>query len=167
MALDSYTYGTVDRVERMVGDIVTGHQFTVSTVPDLAAVETFLDDAAAEIHGRMALAGHAPLTAAATLASYPLAYNWLRNCNSLGAACKALTSRSSEVSYDQGPGSSAGRGGNVCGRYQALLDLIADGVLGNLGLPLDTSTTTEGLATGVTTTPRFFRDWTHLSEPAS
>lgn len=166
MALDSYTYGTVDRVERMVGDIVSGHQFGVSTVPDAAGIEIFLDDAASEIHGRMALAGYAPLTAAATLAAAPLAFNWLRNVNSLGGACKALASKSSEVSYAQDPGSAGSRGGTVCGSYKALLDEIAEGVLGQLGLPLDTATSTEGLASGVTTVPRFFRDWTNLTEPA-
>lgn len=90
MGVSTYTYGTVARVEALVGDIVASRTFTTGTTPKLAQVETFLDDTAAEIHAAMAEAGFTPPLATAVATDAPRASNWLALINSYGACALVL-----------------------------------------------------------------------------
>jgi len=92
VALGTYTYGTVARVEALVGDIAASRTFATGTTPKLAQVEQFLDDTAAEIHAAMAEAGYTPPLPATVTADAPRASNWLALINSYGACALVLQS---------------------------------------------------------------------------
>jgi len=166
LAVGAYTYGTVDRVERLIGDIATGHQFGTSTRPNTQAIEGWLDDIASEMHLSLAIGQYTVQTAAVMAASYPLVSALLISCNSLGAAMLGLVSMSSEVAYSQDPEAYGNRNQNVRTLYLKMLKGLEGTGLADLGFPQTGGVNAVAMFSGVDTDPRFFRDWTHLSEPA-
>ena len=87
MAVDANTYGTVARVERQVGDLVTSRLFTTSTTPTKAQVEAALDDVAAEINAELDYMNY---SVPVLTADDPHAFNFLRAANTFGAAALVL-----------------------------------------------------------------------------
>ena len=93
MSVNSYTYGTVKGVHRRIGWIVPNRQmFDGESVPTAEDVEQTLDQAASEIHMRLARAGYPVNTAATLSADSPRAYAWLQALNEDGAGATLLGS---------------------------------------------------------------------------
>lgn len=88
MAVGANTYGTVVRVETLVGDLVPSRDFTTSTIPTEAQVEQALDDVAAEINVELEWAGYTVPVASSTNAT---AHAYLVAANSAGAAARVMT----------------------------------------------------------------------------
>lgn len=91
MSVNSYTYGTVKGVHRRIGWVVPNRQmFDGESTPTMEDVEATLDQAASEIHMRLARAGY-PVNTAATLASdSPRTSVWLAALNEDGATVSIL-----------------------------------------------------------------------------
>lgn len=163
MAVDSYTYGTVVQVQRLVGDLAPGRVFTATSQPSLADVESILDDIATEVHAELSLGGYPVETKATLDSSYPRAAGWLANINSLGAAMRLSDTEPGEATPNFEIASVQTRLGRIAAQYKAGLDKIKGSTLEGLGLPRSSS---EGLsiATPVTTNSRFYRGFTHESD---
>src|SRR3990167_9452305 len=101
MALNSYTYGTVARVERIIGDIVESRKFREETTPDKTNIEGALDDVASEIHMELAKHGYDVLTNAALTTLAPRVQLFLQHANSVGAAVYIINTISAEAFVPQ------------------------------------------------------------------
>ncbi len=134
MAVGSFTYGTVARVEALVGDVVASRTFATGTTPKLAQVETFLDDTAAEIHAAMAEAGYTVPTSAEATTSAPRAANWLALINTYGAAAMVLQSVPYESQAPEVSEAPNSRSGWFYKRFKEGLEKISGRFLANLGL---------------------------------
>lgn len=88
MALDANTYGTVARVEALVGDLVASRTFGSVTIPTLSQVETFLDDIAVQLNMELERTGY---TVPVSSSANPQAFRYLRYSNSCGAAALVLS----------------------------------------------------------------------------
>lgn len=88
MAVDANTYGSHEDVERLIGDLVRGREFTIDTVPALATVEATLDSVAATINAELAAEFYvAPIVEA----DDPIAYAYAKRANIAGAAGRLLS----------------------------------------------------------------------------
>lgn len=95
MVVDANTYGTVERVQRMIGDLVSSRLFTTSTVPTLAQVEDTLNDIADILNTELKLHGY---TVPVSVATDPEAFRLLRYTNSAGASGAILAQLATESS---------------------------------------------------------------------
>lgn len=83
------TYGSIERVQVYVGDIVDGRVFSVNTVPKTTQVTEILNDISAEINVHLKRAGYSvPVTTAAS----PNEKRFLDMEASKGAAAQVLKS---------------------------------------------------------------------------
>ena len=96
MAVGAYTYGTVEGIQRLIGDIVSSRTFSASTVPSSSQVEQELDNVAAEINAELDVNGYIVIINGT---SYPHAYGLAKAANEYGAAARLLSTIPSE-SYD-------------------------------------------------------------------
>lgn len=94
MAVAANTYGTVERVQRLIGDLIPGRAFSLTTNPTLAEVEGFLDDAADFLNMELKAAGY---TVPVALATDPETFRYLRLINSAGAAWFILNTKPAEA----------------------------------------------------------------------
>lgn len=110
MAVDANTYGTVARVEAMVGDLVADRTFADGgspTIPSLTEVELFLDDVASEINVELDYMNY---TVPVSASNFPAAHAFLAAANSAGAAAKVLGMLPAESYVDpENEESAAGR----------------------------------------------------------
>ncbi len=135
MAVGVYTYGSVARVQSLVGDVVASRTFGTGTVPTLVEVELFLDDIASQIHAAMAEGGYTVPTAAVLTTSAPRAAGWLGMLNSLGACALVLQSLPYEAQAAALPDAPPSRGNWFQRRFEDGLKRIAEGnFLATLGL---------------------------------
>lgn len=95
MAVGANTYGTVARVETLVGDLVASRTFTTGTVPTIAQVETFLDDVANEINAYLSMNQYTMPVSATTDAQ---ARGIVTSANCYGAAALVLAMLPTEIS---------------------------------------------------------------------
>lgn len=94
MTVEANTYAEHEDVERLIGDIVSGREFTADTVPSLAQVETELDNAAADINRELDQVGY---TVPVVEADWPTAYAFLKAANAYGAAAVLLSTIPAEA----------------------------------------------------------------------
>jgi len=128
MAVDADSYGTIERLEAIVGDIVinssSARTFSTSTIPTLIQAEGFIDDIAAELNTALINAGY---VSPVVVGDDKAAFNYLRYANTCGAALLALDSLPVE-SY-QGPDFTnipVGRRGHCQNVYLAALKVIRE-----------------------------------------
>lgn len=88
MAVGANSYGTVAKVEAMVGDLVASRTFAVSTTPTLAQVESFIDERASELNVALAYSGY---TVPVDSDNDPTTHEWLAYINSVGASLSVLS----------------------------------------------------------------------------
>ena len=93
MPIATDTYADVPRVESLVRDLITGGQFSATTVPTRDAVIEFLDDVADQIN--MTLKNY-DYTAPIALGTDPETFRFVRSVNAAGAAALVLASKPSE-----------------------------------------------------------------------
>ncbi len=134
MAVGDSTYGTVARVQALVGDVVASRTFGTTTVPTLVQVESFLDDTASEMHAAMAEGGYIALTATALGTTAPRAANYLALLNSYGAAALVLQSKPYEAQTAEIPDAPPTRAGWFRKRFQDGLTQIKGNFLTYLGM---------------------------------
>ena len=84
MPLNANTYGTVQRVQDMIGDMLPNRTFTSDTTPSLSAVETALNDTANYLN--MELEQHGYITPV----EHEATRGFLAWANSAGAASEVL-----------------------------------------------------------------------------
>lgn len=96
MAVDANTYGTVEGIQRLIGDIVADRTFGVDTTPSTTQAEAELDAVAAEINAELDAYGY---TVPIDSTNYPYAYNAAKAANAYGAAARLLSTIPSEA-YD-------------------------------------------------------------------
>jgi hypothetical protein len=118
------SYGTEARVEALVGDVVTGRNFTGSTIPTSTQVLAWIDDVEAEANSMLEEQGYAvPVTAAAS----PQGHAWLVSAVSHGAAAIVLSSMPAESYSLPGEDSpSANRRQFLEATYKRLLKAITE-----------------------------------------
>jgi len=124
MAIDSDTYGTVLRVEGLVGDIAQGLVFSLTSNPTLAQVQQFLNDTAAELNSSLTFAEY---TVPVVVGTDKAAFNLLAYGNSCGAAFLVLDSLPAEAYTEPGEESPAqGRKQSLEKIFRRLLKTITD-----------------------------------------
>jgi len=96
MPLDDNTYGTVEGIQRLIGDIVKDRTFSETTVPSTEQVEAELDNVAADINSALDVMGY---TVPVDETSYPYAYGFLKAANEYGASARLLGTIPTEA-YD-------------------------------------------------------------------
>lgn len=128
MALEANTYGTVARVEALVGDVVAGRTFGAATKPlNDDEVEDILDDIAADINIEWEGARYTLETAANLETNQPRVFDYLRSLNSIGAAAMVLDTLPS-ISIGAGiDGEGGGRRDALQRRYLSGLKRIREG----------------------------------------
>ena len=89
-------YGTKEGIERLIGDIVSGRNFSTSTVPTISQVEAELVNVAAEIDLALDSVGY---TVPINEDDYPHAYAFVKAANEYGAAARVLSMIPTEA-YD-------------------------------------------------------------------
>jgi len=124
MATDDNTYGTVERVEARVGDLVSGRKFLNTTVPTVTEVESLLDDVAARINGELRINGY---TVPVATGDDPEAFAWLRAANSAGAAAMVLNSVPGESMEPDATSPEVTRIRGLWAELNAVLKAIKDG----------------------------------------
>ena len=135
MAVGTNTYGTVAKVEALVGDVVASRLFTTGTVPTLAQVEAFLDDIASELHGALAQGGYAVQTKTNLTTNAPRAVDWLSLLNAYGACALVLQTLPYEAQAAALPDAPPSRGNWFRKRYEDGLERIRkENFLAVLGL---------------------------------
>ncbi|KAF0138174.1 MAG: hypothetical protein FD153_1481 [Rhodospirillaceae bacterium] len=135
MGISSYSFGTVARVEALVGDVVASRAFATETTPTLAQVEMFLDDAASEMHSAMAEGGYSLVTAVQLAIDAPRAANWLALLNTYGACAMALQSLPYEAQAAALPDAPPSRGNWFRKRFEDGLERIRkSNALARMGL---------------------------------
>lgn len=87
MAVEANTYAEATDVERLIGDIVEDREFTETTVPSLAQVETELNNVAADLNRELDQVGY---TVPVDETNYATAYAYLKAANAYGAAAVLL-----------------------------------------------------------------------------
>ena len=147
MALNSYTYGTIARVERIIGDIVDSRKFSELTSPDKFNIEGILDDVASEIHIELAKYGYDVKTNASLLTLAPRVQLFLQHMNCIGAAVYILNTISVEAFVPQDENGSMTRAQRLWATYKRLLGQINTQAFSRLGLTKN-SMITEGLFVG-------------------
>ena len=128
MATGDYTYGTVTRLEALVGDLVTSRTFSGSTVPTTTEAEAILDDIAAEINAELEASRYTLETASDLATNQPRISEFLIAVNSWGAAAVVLSTHPS-ASYAPGnevEGPIDGRANAYRARYNAGLKRIQE-----------------------------------------
>lgn len=88
MAVGANTYGSVEGVEKLVGDLVSGREFGASTVPTETQVESVLDDVAMDINRELEAAS---FTVPVDSDDYPTAHGFVAALNNYGAASIVLS----------------------------------------------------------------------------
>ncbi len=135
MSVGAYTYGTVAKVEALVGDVVASRTFATGTVPALARVEAFLDDTASLMRAALAQGGYAIQTKTALTASAPRAVDWLSLLNVYGACALVLQSLPYEAQSAALPDAPPSRGNWFQRRFEDGLERIRkEGFLAVMGL---------------------------------
>lgn len=135
MSVGTYTYGTVAKVEALVGDVVASRTFGTGTVPTLAQVEAFLDDTASQVHTALAQGGYAIETKTALTTSAPRAVDWLSLLNIYGAAALVLQTLPYEAQAAALPDAPPSRGNWFQKRFEDGLERIRkEGFLAIMGL---------------------------------
>lgn len=134
MAVAATTYGTVAKVEALVGDVVASRTFTSGTVPTLAQAESFLDDIASQIHAAMAEGGYTPPTATVLSIDAPRASGWLSLLNVQGACALVLQSLPYEAQAAALPDAPPSRGNWFQKRFEDGLEQVRGNFLLFLGL---------------------------------
>jgi hypothetical protein len=104
MAVGANTYGTVARMEALIGDLVDSRAFSTSTTPKLAQVEVLLDDVASEINVLLEEGLYAIPVA---VADDPVAHAYLVSINSFGAAVLVLGTLPEGSFAEEGDGRAA------------------------------------------------------------
>lgn len=124
MAVDADTYGTVAKVQSMVGDLVSGRVFSVTSNPTLVQIEGFLDDTAAELNSALTFSEY---TVPVVVGTDKAAFNYLLMVNSCGAAVLALNFLPAEAYSSPGEESPAqGRKQSFEKIYERALKTIRD-----------------------------------------
>lgn len=126
MAVDADSYGTVARVEAIVGDIAANatdpREFATTTIPTLEQVEGFIDDVASELNVALINAGY---TSPVVVGTDKAAFNYLRHANSCGAVLLVLDSLPLDAYETPNPGGPpTGRRGHCQNVYLAALRII-------------------------------------------
>lgn len=137
MAVNSYSYGTVDGVYRRVGWLTEGRAyFAGDTRPSLEEVEQTLDNIASEIHMNLATAGYPVNTNAALTTDSARVQGWLKALNEDGAAaalCQMNPIAGNPESGENNPSAF------WSSKYKNGLKLITQGGLDALGLSRTTT----------------------------
>ena len=124
MSLDSDTYGTVAKVESLVGDLGQGRVFSLNSQPTLGQVELFLDDAAAELNSALTYSGY---TVPVVVGTDKSAFNYLLLGNSCYAAVLVLDALPAESYAEPGEEVPAqGRKQSLEKIYRRLLKTMTD-----------------------------------------
>ena len=97
MAVETNTYGTVERVEALIPDIPESGTFETTTNPTEATVEQHLNDVADEIHVHLIAAGY---TVPVDSSAYSQAHGYLINANVAGAIVAILSTFGFEPDTD-------------------------------------------------------------------
>lgn len=135
MAVGANTYGTVARVEALVGDVVASRTFGTGTIPTLVQVELLLDDVAAELHAALAEGGWPIQTLANLTINAPRAVNWLALLNVYGACALVLQSLPYEAQASALPDAPPSRGNWFRKRFEDGIERIRTGnFLASMGL---------------------------------
>lgn len=135
MATNEYTYGTVARVEALVGDVVASRTFAAGTTPKLSQVEQLLDDSASELHAALADGGWPIQTLTNLTINAPRAVGWLAQLNAFGACALVLQSLPYEAQASALPDAPPSRGNWFRKRFEDGLDRIRKGsFLSTMGL---------------------------------
>ena len=139
MTVGSYTYGTVARVQAMIGDLVASRVFATGTVPTLVEVETILDDVASEIHATMSENGYPTPTSTTLTTNAPRIAGYLANLNSLGAAAQILFTIPSMAASPTAEDAPSSRANWFRKRFQEGMESLVGDYLARLGLARSTS----------------------------
>ncbi len=124
MALDADTYGTILQVESLVGDLVQGRVFGLTSTPTLTQTEKFLDNTAAELNS--ALTFH-EFTVPVVVGDDKAAFNYLAYGNSCMAAVLVLDALPAEAYTEPGEETPAqGRKQSLEKIFRRLLKTIDD-----------------------------------------
>lgn len=160
MALSANTYGTVARVQALVGDIVSGRIFTTGTIPTLAQVEVILDDIASEINVELEGARYTLETAADFATNQPRVSDFLITLNTRGAAAEVLSTLPNQAVAPAIEGDALDRATFYHRRYLSGLKRIREKQLNatRSALRVKAGGATDSL--GNTTKPIFTRDLT-------
>ena len=94
MAIDEDSYGTVLKVEDLIGDMGQGRKFNYTDTPTIAQVEDFINDMAAELNMWLENYGYA---SPVIEADFPNAHRILYLANSAGAAAMVLSMQPAEA----------------------------------------------------------------------
>jgi len=132
MALDANTYGTIPRLETLVGDVLinssTARTFSATTVPSTTQAEQTLDDIAAEMNVHLLNAGYSVPVVEGT---DNVAFDYMRAVNVWGAAVLVLDSLPGEAyTAPNSAGVPQGRKQHWQNMYLHGLKVIDDGQLG-------------------------------------
>ena len=124
MGVDSDTYGTIAKVESLVGDLVQGRVFSLNSQPTLVQVELFLDYAASDLNSGLTYSGY---TVPVVVGTDKAAFNYLVLGNSCYAAVLVLDALPAEAYTEPGEESPAqGRKQSLEKIYRRLLKTILD-----------------------------------------
>jgi len=124
MAVGANSYGSVARIEGLIGDLVASRTFSATTIPTTTEVEAFIDDIAAQINVALEQAGYTVPVATATNAA---AHAYLVSVNSMGAAALILATQPAEAYVEPGDESPAqGRRQYYQSRLREAIKLIGE-----------------------------------------
>lgn len=128
MAVSANTYGTIERVETRIGDLIEGGQFSTTTRPTRSQVEGLLDDIAAEMNAELMAQGFdVPVE---NSGDDVYAFQWLRRANSAEAARKVLIEFFPAEAFDpDAPDGFTNRARSLWQDFKRALDAIKDGRL--------------------------------------
>ena len=125
MSTADNTYGTVERVEARIGDLVSGRQFGNTTTPTRNQVETILDDVAMQLNAELRANGYTvPVPNSGTDVE---AFGWLRAANSAGAAAMVLNMLPGGVLDPETPDENLNRRRGLWAEMNAVLKAIQKG----------------------------------------
>ena len=120
MAVREGTYGTIKRLQALIGDLVDNRIFTAHTTPSREQAESYLDDIAAEINAHLEQVDYnTPV-----MESDRNAYNLLVAANGYGAAVLILMSRPASANVGFGEGQFDNRTTSYHTFYKRTLDMI-------------------------------------------
>ena len=160
MSVGAYTYGTVARVEALVGDVVASRAFAAGTTPTLTQVEAFLDDIAAQIVAELSGARYTVETATALATNQPRVHEFLRAINSYGAAALVLQTSPAVAFMGGEEGEGGDRPTQLWREYQRGLKMIRDGRLSAARSTIQVYAGSQEDEDGNTKKPIFTRDVT-------
>ena len=119
MPVDANTYGTQDGVELLIGVIVSGRDFTASTIPTDASVDAALDSIADILNAELLASDYTIPVASGT---NPEAHGMLFRANNAGAAADLLNTIPNTSWSDPEMGPKAG--GDRKSMYENMLTRI-------------------------------------------